>query len=555
MFVRRHALIVVGAVLASVLAAAPAQAYSRGFVPVEVMPMYPTRVLDTRTDAAGSNDASTVGAGETRRVVLNAGVPLGASAVQLGITAVNATEATNLTLWPAGHPRPYTTSLLVGPDEVRSSTVIVELGEMSAIDLYNASGAVDVIVDVLGWFTGDFTGMRPVRVIDTRYSYGATLVQAGTDQNVTIGGRFGIPADARAVAMNVIAVSPSEPTGVLMWPAGGEKPTVPTMVVASDGAHTQSVIVGLGSGALALAATAGSVQVIVDVTGWFRADGTFMPSTSQQVMDTATSLCGVALGPGETRTFPVTGAADVFAVSLLVRAQDATQDTFLSVWAAGGPQPTSSTLNASPTIGPVATAIITDLGPGGQISVFNAAGSVNVAIAVTGTFTGTTPAGEATPCPTPPPPPPTTTAPAVTTTKPAVSWQTTMLEAINTERTAAGLQPVVMCKALNKSAQGYADVLITTHDISHTSPDGSDLRKRVSNAGYLNWKAVGENLAAGQGNVQAVMQAWMKSDGHRANILKPEYSHVGFGRARGLYLTNTEESWFWVQNFGTGGSC
>ena len=96
---------------------------------------------------------------------------------------------------------------------------------------------------------------------------------------------------------------------------------------------------------------------------------------------------------------------------------------------------------------------------------------------------------------------------------------------------------------------------MTTGGISHTGPDGSQLPQRVNAAGYAGWTTIGENLAAGQGSVSAVMDAWIKSSSHMANLVKPEYRHVGFGRQMGLLKGNTNESWFWVQNFGANGAC
>ena len=59
--------------------------------------------------------------------------------------------------------------------------------------------------------------------------------------------------------------------------------------------------------------------------------------------------------------------------------------------------------------------------------------------------------------------------------------------------------------------------------------------------GYGYW---GENIAMGQSNASAVVTAWMNSEGHRENILKPEYRKIGIGV---YYLNDTP---YWVQNFG-----
>lgn len=548
----------IGGLLSSLVTfALPANAVVlQGYLPTQAL-----RVMDTRVDEGGP----TFETEERRRLHLISHVPRGAISVELNITALAASDDTNITIWPAGLARPYTSSLNIGPDAVRSNTILVDLGEFYALDMYNEAGSVDVIVDVIGWFSSDFVGMRPTRAVDTRFGFGAKLVQAGTDQNVVIGGRFGVPVDAKGVAMNVTAIGATEPTSLVFWPAGTPKPLVGMVAVPSAGIHGQSTIVGLELGTFSMSALVGQVNVVVDVTGWFRADGLFVSVPAQRLVDTKVGTCGIELGPGETRTFPVTDAPDVFAVAVNIGALEASENTYLTVWSAGTAQPATSNLNVMPGTGPVGAVVITELGTGGQISVSNAAGKVHVTLDVIGVFKGTTPVGDRTPCPMPPPPPPPVPASAAsgsapeeqpaTTTTPPVSWQTSMLTAINRERQAAGLSAVSTCGALGRTAQTYADVLIGTRDISHTGPNGSTLQTRVAASGYVGWTNIGENLAAGQGTVEEVMTAWLGSSGHRANILKPEFTHVGFGRTKGLYKDNTVESWFWVQNFGAGGIC
>lgn len=517
----------------------------RGYVPTKAL-----RVMDTRIDDGGP----TFGAEEVRRLHLISRVPLGATAVELNITALDASDPTHLMVWPAGQALPYTTSLIVGEGEVRSNTVLVELGELYAVDMYNDAGSVNVIVDVIGWFTGDFAGMRPMRMVDTRFGFGAKTVEANVDQDVVIGGRFGIPADAKAVAMNITAVGATEPTSILMWPTGTTKPFVGMVPVPLGGIHGQSAIVSLEYGMFSLSAATGRVDVVVDVTGWFRADGRFVGVPAQRIVDTKVGTCGIELGPGETRTFPVTEAPDVFAVAVNIGAVDASENTFLTVWSAGVDQPATSNLNVMPGTNPVGAVVITELGTGGQISLFNAAGTVHVTLDVIGVFGGVTPTGDRTPCPMPAPPVVEDVA-APTTTKPPVSWTTTMLNAVNSQRKAAGLSPVAACGSLNRTAQVFSEVLVGTGSISHTGPDGSTLPTRAAVGGYVGWSNLGENLAAGQGTVDAVMGDWMNSEGHRANILKPEFTHLGIGRTKGMYQGNTTESWFWVQVFGSGGIC
>jgi uncharacterized protein YkwD len=159
------------------------------------------------------------------------------------------------------------------------------------------------------------------------------------------------------------------------------------------------------------------------------------------------------------------------------------------------------------------------------------------------------------PAPVPPPAAPSTKPPATTpaappsTTPPPPSWQADLLAQVNAERAKAGLTPLTACASLDRAAQGYADLMSSRGWFDHNGPDGSTLSSRARAAGYTSaggaW-SVGENIARGQSSVIAVMEGWMNSAGHRANILNAEYRHLGVGRASGNY---------WVQNFGKGGTC
>ncbi|MFM1752865.1 MAG: hypothetical protein RL119_1827, partial [Actinomycetota bacterium] len=354
------------------------------------------------------------------------------------------------------------------------------------------------------------------------------------------------------------------PTTMSLRPTGAEPLTVPQVSLGANQVLTQSLIVGLSNGSLTITNGEGAANLIIDITGWFRSDGSFAASPPQRVLETKAKLCGVTVGPNETRTVRLTTAGDVSAAMVNVRAEAASQPTFLTVWPSGAPRPAISNVNVMPGSS-VSNVAVVDLGAAGQIDIYNNAGSVEITVDVVGLFRGTTPAGEPVPCPTPPAAPrrttPASTAPANTTAPatnappPSASWQAEMLAAINTLRTGRGLVPLTLCGNLNRSSQSYADVLVTTGGISHTGPDGSDLRQRVAAAGYNGWTTIGENLAAGQGSVSSVMDAWIKSATHLANLVKADYRHVGFGRQMGRLANNATDSWFWVQNFGASGSC
>lgn len=128
-----------------------------------------------------------------------------------------------------------------------------------------------------------------------------------------------------------------------------------------------------------------------------------------------------------------------------------------------------------------------------------------------------------------------------------------MLAAINAARRDAGASDLSWCRALANNAQSYADVLRDWGQISHTGPDGSTLSSRLAASGYSGWNLAGENLASGQPDAVAVLNAWFDSAPHRANLLNPAYTHFGVGRADATVGGRTVP--YWVQVFGTGGTC
>jgi len=125
-----------------------------------------------------------------------------------------------------------------------------------------------------------------------------------------------------------------------------------------------------------------------------------------------------------------------------------------------------------------------------------------------------------------------------------------LLAQVNAQRAANGVGPLAWCPTLGHAAVLHSADQAAHNAMSHAGSDGSDTATRVERAGYRNWTAVGENVAAGYPGETAVLNAWMNSPGHRANILNPAYTHVGTGFGAGAGGTL-----YWTQDFGRGGSC
>ncbi|GFE65627.1 CAP domain-containing protein [Litoreibacter roseus] len=87
---------------------------------------------------------------------------------------------------------------------------------------------------------------------------------------------------------------------------------------------------------------------------------------------------------------------------------------------------------------------------------------------------------------------------------------------------------------LLRAAARYARDLSRSGAFSHTGPDGSTPGSRVRAAGY-DWCFIAENIAQGQRNEQTVMEDWMKSRGHRRNMLSGRAKEYALVRAEGNY--------------------
>jgi uncharacterized protein YkwD len=147
-------------------------------------------------------------------------------------------------------------------------------------------------------------------------------------------------------------------------------------------------------------------------------------------------------------------------------------------------------------------------------------------------------------------PPATTAAPPAPAAATGATWQDAMLASVNAQRAAVGAAPLSRCGTLDRAAQDHSADQAATNTMTHDGSDGSTIGPRATRAGYVGWTALGENVAAGYTSVDAVMNGWMNSSGHRANILSTTYTHVGFGRA-----DSATGRPYWTQDFGRSGTC
>lgn len=122
----------------------------------------------------------------------------------------------------------------------------------------------------------------------------------------------------------------------------------------------------------------------------------------------------------------------------------------------------------------------------------------------------------------------------------------------NHQRAAAGLAAFCVHPALVAAARAHSQDMIARQYFSHTSLDGRTFVTRVQAAGYTRWTGLAENIAWGSGSYGApdrIVQNWMNSPGHRANILNGNLREIGIGVAAGTYRGYAGAR-MWTADFG-----
>jgi hypothetical protein len=250
-------------------------------------PLTPARITDTRPTSGFLNAGETLGPGDIRDVQVTGagGVPsTGVAAVVLNVTATDPTEQSFLTVWPAGSAQPTASNVNFAPNQTVPNRVQVPVGTNGEVSVFNPTGSVDVVVDVAGYFTdasipsatgARFTPTTPARITDTRsgsvYPNGDATLAPGGSIRVKVMGAGGVPATGVSGAiLNVTVTNPTQPSYLTVWPTDATQPlssdlnwvarqTVPNLVVAKLGSD----------GAVNVYNGAGSVDVVVDVSGWY----------------------------------------------------------------------------------------------------------------------------------------------------------------------------------------------------------------------------------------------------------------------------------------------
>lgn len=123
-------------------------------------------------------------------------------------------------------------------------------------------------------------------------------------------------------------------------------------------------------------------------------------------------------------------------------------------------------------------------------------------------------------------------------------FETKVLELINIERISHGLNKLILDDALSYVARDHSEDMYKRNFFDHTNPDGLSPFDRMKNYG-ISYRTAAENIAAGQSSPEDVVNAWMNSEGHRQNILNPNFNKIGIG----YFYSGANYVHYWTQCF------
>lgn len=112
------------------------------------------------------------------------------------------------------------------------------------------------------------------------------------------------------------------------------------------------------------------------------------------------------------------------------------------------------------------------------------------------------------------------------------------LAKINAYRAASGIGALGSSPTLNRAAAWHASDMQATGYFSHTEPSGRTFSQRLTDCGYPAGGYRGENIASGFATADAVFEGWRSSPGHNENMLNPNFSSIGIGKAGGYWTTD-----------------
>lgn len=347
----------------------------------EFTPLAPTRVFD-----------ETISADKTAKVTVlgKAGVPTsGVRAIVANITVASPTEPGYLSVYPGGLKRPNSSTINFNARSgAIANQIEVGVGSEGSISIYNLSGNPRVIVDISGYYSSAngpsgsrFVPVAPSRLFDQK-------IKENSVSPVKVTGISSIPASGvGAVVVNLTIDSPTASGYVTAYPTGSTLPEASSInFVAKSSAIANQITVKVGSGgSIDLYNRYGETRTIIDIIGYYSAEGNRFVSVSPSRLDDS------KYSAGQTKEFKLFGkngvpSSHVKAVTLNVTVADPTAAGYAVIYPANTGLPETSSINFGSGAGAIANQIVAKVSESGMIKVYNKYGTARIILDVSGYY-------------------------------------------------------------------------------------------------------------------------------------------------------------------------
>lgn len=254
--------------------------------PLQFVAMTPCRLVDTRPSKGGSGP---IPGGTSESFALpqqgtcGSGIPSGAAAYSLNVTAIPNGPLGYLTAWPTGEDRPLV-SLMNSDGRFKANAAIIPTGYQGAVSVY-VTNTTNVLIDIDGYFTApgaqtlQFYPLTPCRVIDTRNTngpLGGPFLNQGQERDFPILESSCIPQGVAPLAYSFNATVVPFPDGnqlgyLTVWPQGQQKPVVSTLNNPTGTIVANGAVVPAGTGGGIAVYPDQTTQLVMDINGYFAA--------------------------------------------------------------------------------------------------------------------------------------------------------------------------------------------------------------------------------------------------------------------------------------------
>ncbi len=364
----------------------------------EFIPLNPSRILETRTDVPSGQIGYTgaspaVGQTVTVKVtgVTGSLVPDDAKAVYLNVTAVNTAADGFVTAYPCGSPQPLASSFNPLAGQITSNLIAAPIGTGGTVCLFT-NVATDLVVDINGYHPSDaaYVPTQPERLLETRTAVpggqvgftGAKPADGSTiTLHVTGTGTAQVPADAKAVYLNVTAANSTAEGWITVYPCGSPRPNTSNVNLVPGLVRSSLVAAKVGTDGNVCIYASRSTDVLADLQGYAPASSSLVATVPERLLETRTDVPGGQIGysgskpiSGQTVELKVTGVGtanvpvDAGAVLLSVTAADSDSAGFVTVYPCGSPRPLASSLNLSAF--PTPNMVTAKVGDGGRVCIY-----------------------------------------------------------------------------------------------------------------------------------------------------------------------------------------